>query len=58
MKYTNGIILCNHGLLAIDLQNKFNYRRELLSKQCKLIVVDEAHNLEEKVRNSLKETYT
>lgn len=58
MKYTNGIILCNHDLLAIDLQNKFNYRREILSKECKLIVVDEAHNLEEKVRNSLKETYT
>ncbi|HBE9285800.1 TPA: ATP-dependent DNA helicase [Clostridioides difficile] len=58
MKYTNGIILCNHDLLAIDLQNKSNYRREILSRECKLIVVDEAHNLEEKVRNSLKETYT
>lgn len=58
LRYTNGIILCNHDLLAVDLQNKNNHRKEIFSKECRLIVIDEAHNLEEKARNSLKEEYS
>lgn len=58
MLNTNGIILCNHDLLTVDLKRKENHERDILSPSIKLIVVDEAHNLEEKVRNLSKEIYT
>ncbi|MGH4121717.1 MAG: ATP-dependent DNA helicase [Clostridium sp.] len=57
MLETKGIILCNHDLLAVDLQKKNKGLNPLLSKEAKLIVLDEAHNLEDKVRNSLKQEY-
>ena len=55
---TKGIILCNHDLLTVDLKRKKNFERNILSENISLIVVDEAHNLEEKVRNSLNEIYS
>lgn len=54
---TEGIILCNHDLLTMDLRKKQKGIRSILSNKTALIVVDEAHNLEEKVRNSLKKGY-
>ncbi len=57
MLFTKGIILCNHDLLAADMQKKKQHKGSLLSKDIKLIVIDEAHNLEDKVRNILKQEY-
>ena len=54
---TKGIILCNHDLLVADLQKKDKKYIPLLSKEAHLIVLDEAHNLEDKVRNSLKQEW-
>lgn len=58
MLNTSGILLCNHDLLVADAQKKDKYERPLLSKDIRLIAIDEAHNLEEKVRSSLKESWT
>lgn len=58
MKTTRGLILCNHDLLTVDLRKKENFDTPILSPDLSLVVIDEAHNLEDKVRNSLKETYT
>lgn len=55
---TNGIILCNHDLLTVDIQKKNKNQRPILSNDVKLIVIDEAHNLEDKVRNSLKQEWS
>ena len=57
MANTNGIILCNHDLLVVDAQKKLKRERELLSSRIKFIVIDEAHNLEEKVRTALKSSW-
>lgn len=58
MNNCRGIILCNHDLLAADLNKKIKrgYMNTILSSYIHMIIVDEAHNLEEKVRNSLKST--
>lgn len=58
MLYTNGIILCNHDLLTVDAQKKNKGQRPILASNIKFIVIDEAHNLENKVRNSLKEEWS
>lgn len=58
MLETNGIILCNHDLLVVDIQKKNKKQRPILSKDIKLIAIDEAHNLEDKVRNSLKQEWS
>jgi ATP-dependent DNA helicase DinG len=55
---TRGIILCNHDLLAVDIQRKNKKQKAILSKDIKLIVIDESHNLEDKVRNSLKQEWS
>lgn len=49
-----GAIICNHDLLLENQKRKNDYRR-LLLPNVKYIVLDEAHNLEEKGRNSFKE---
>lgn len=49
--------LCNHDLLLENQKRKNDYRR-LLLPNVKVIVLDEAHNLEEKGRNSFKEETT
>lgn len=53
MKMTSGVILCNHDLLTSHLHKVNRSQRPLLNPFISLIVVDEAHNLEEKVRSSL-----
>lgn len=52
-----GAIICNHDLLFENQKRKNDYRR-LLLPNVKCIVIDEAHNLEEKGRNSFKEDVT
>lgn len=58
MLNTKGIILCNHDLLAVDTQKKSKKQRPILSNDIELIVIDESHNLEDKVRNSLKQEWS
>ncbi|WBW99214.1 ATP-dependent DNA helicase [Oceanirhabdus sp. W0125-5] len=58
MGNTDGIILCNHDLLIVDAHKKIRKERALLSNRIKYITIDEAHNLEEKVRGVLQEELT
>ena len=53
MMSTHGIIVCNQDLLAVNMHKKANYRRQLMSEDIGIVVVDEAHNLESKVRSSV-----
>ena len=53
-----GIIICNQDLLTIDLLNQESGRRPIINEKAALIVIDEAHNLEGKVRNIRTENYT
>lgn len=53
MLNTNGVIVCNQDLLAIDMYKKSEGRRKLMNDEVGVIIVDEAHNLESKVRASL-----
>ncbi|MEG1255407.1 ATP-dependent DNA helicase [Clostridium sp.] len=57
MLNTEGVILCNQDLLTVHLQKLRRGQKGLLNPEVDLIVVDEAHNLEEKVRSSLIESY-
>lgn len=58
MLETKGAILCNQDLLTVHFQKLRKGHRGLLSEDIDLIVIDEAHNLEDKVRNSLIESYS
>lgn len=49
---TNGIILCNQDFLTSHLLNLRRGRDGLITYNAELVVIDEAHNLEEKVRNA------
>lgn len=53
MMYTHGIIVCNQDLLAVNMHKRASLRRQLMSEDIGIIVVDEAHNLESKVRSSV-----
>lgn len=53
MIYTNGIIVCNQDLLTVNMNKKANYRKQLMSEDVGIIVIDEVHNLENKVRSSV-----
>lgn len=57
MLTTKGIILCNQDLLTVHLQKLKNGQKGLLNPAADLLVIDEAHNLEEKVRTSLIESF-
>ena len=50
---TFGIIVCNQDLLAVNMRKKSMERSPLMSKDIGLIVIDEAHNLESRVRSSV-----
>ena len=50
---TLGIIVCNQDLLAVSMRKKSMKRSPLMSKDIGLIVIDEAHNLESRVRSSV-----
>jgi ATP-dependent DNA helicase DinG len=58
MKKTNQAIVCNHDLLTAHLKKMRDLYTGLLPNECPVIVIDEAHNLEEKVRSSLTREYT
>ncbi len=58
MLETKGVILCNQDLLTVHFQKLKKGQKGLLSDDIDLIVIDEAHNLEDKVRNSLIEGYS
>lgn len=53
MIYTDGIIVCNQDLLTVNMNKKANYRKQLMSEDVGIIVIDEVHNLESKVRSSV-----
>lgn len=57
MKNTNGIIICNQDLLIAHQYKSVIGQRGLLSERLSIVVIDEAHNLEGKVRNSLMEEW-
>lgn len=51
----DGIILCNQDFLTAHLRKRSRMQRGLISEQADLVVVDEAHNLEGKVRDATTE---
>lgn len=55
---TKGVIICNQDLLTVHLQKLKRGQKGLLNTDVDIIVIDEAHNLEEKVRSSLVENYS
>lgn len=57
MRITNGVILCNQDLLTAHLFQLSRGQGGLMSTELQLIVVDEAHNLEGKVRSATTEQY-
>ena len=57
MRKSNNIIVTNHDQLIANAKKIANYRKPLFSEDTEVIVVDEAHNFEEKARNSLTETW-
>lgn len=50
LQKTKGIIICNQDMLTVDLRFKREMKDGLFTENIGVIVVDEAHNLEEKVR--------
>lgn len=58
MQECNGIIICNQDLLTVHLQKVVSGKSGLINPDIDLIVIDEAHNLEDKVRSPLIQTYT
>ncbi len=56
MKETTGIILCNQDLLTVHLRKMNAEQSSFFSKEISVIVIDEAHNLEDKVRNTYTES--
>jgi len=53
MIYTHGIIVCNQDLLTANMNKKANYRKQFMNENIGIIVIDETHNLENKVRSSV-----
>lgn len=41
MMSTHGIIVCNQDLLAVNMHKKANYRRQLMSEDIGIVVVDD-----------------
>lgn len=52
LKVTNGIILCNQDFLTAHLMSSRFGGDGLITSLAEIVVVDEAHNLEEKVRSA------
>lgn len=52
LKYTNGIILCNQDFLASHLMMTHIGMEGLITNSVEIVVIDEAHNLEDKVRSA------
>jgi len=58
MRKTSGFIICNHDLLTVHLQKVSLDQCALLPDDVTHIVLDEAHNLEDKVRSALTLGYS
>lgn len=58
MRQPRSIIVTNHDQLIANAKNINNFRRPLFPQDSNIIVVDEAHNLEEKARSSLTEQWS
>lgn len=52
LRYTRGVIVCNQDLLSAHLLLRNQGQDGLLNNEVKLVVIDEAHHLEEKVRSA------
>lgn len=57
LKYSTGITLCNQDLLTAHLFRLARGQEGLLNTEGGIIVVDEAHNLEDKVRSATTERF-
>lgn len=51
LRSTHGIVICNQDFLTAHL-NALQHDKGLINDLAEYVVIDEAHNLEEKVRNS------
>lgn len=57
MRMTDGVIVCNQDLLLVNQDRSLDYEKSILNPNANVIVIDEAHNLENKMRNLLTESY-
>ena len=55
LRYTDGIVLCNQDFLTAHLRQIRRGQDGLINRDADLIVVDEAHNLDDKVRSATTE---
>ena len=55
LRYTDGIVLCNQDFLTAHLRQIRHGQDGLINRDADLIVVDEAHNLDDKVRSATTE---
>ena len=55
LRYTDGIVLCNQDFLTAHLRQVRRGLDGLINREADLIVVDEAHNLDDKVRSATTE---
>ena len=55
LRYTDGIVLCNQEFLTAHLRQVRRGLDGLINREADLIVVDEAHNLDDKVRSATTE---
>lgn len=52
LKETSGFILCNQDLLAMNMKKRSRGSNEIFVSDYEYIVIDEAHNLESRIRNA------
>ena len=55
LRYTDGIVLCNQDFLTAHLRQIRRGQDGLINRDADLIVVDEEHNLDDKVRSATTE---
>lgn len=56
MMYTKGIVICNQDLLAASFINTAAGKQEIINSDAGLVIVDEAHNLEDRIRTRLTDS--
>lgn len=55
LRYTDGVVICNQDFLTSHLLQIRRGQDGLINREADLIVVDEAHNLDDKVRSATTE---
>lgn len=58
LKCASGIILCNQDFLTSHLMATYSGMERLITNRVEIVVIDEAHNLEEKVRSATTNYYS